>query len=50
MHHQFLGDPWIHFCNGYFAVYLSFTLKEWCFVKYNRGTSLIGDVFTSSEI
>ena len=21
---QFLGDPWIHFCNGYFEVHLLF--------------------------
>jgi hypothetical protein len=22
------GDPWIHFCNGYFVVHLFFKLKE----------------------
>jgi len=29
---QFLEDPFIHLCNGYFEV--------WCFVKNNRRTSL----------
>jgi len=24
IHDQFPGDPWIHFCNGYFDVYLFF--------------------------
>ena len=31
-------DPWIHFCNGYFAVYLFLKLNDW-FIQYNRGTS-----------
>jgi len=22
------GDPWIHFCNGYFEVYFFFRIKE----------------------
>jgi hypothetical protein len=34
---QFPGDPWIHFCNGYFEV--------WCYVKNNRGASLRDDMF-----
>lgn len=33
------------FCNVYFDIYLFFKLKEQCFVKNNRGTSLIGDMF-----
>jgi hypothetical protein len=41
---QFPEDPWIHFCNGYFEVYLFFN-----FVKTNRGTSLIGGVFISCD-
>jgi len=24
IHDQFPGDPWLHFCNGYFSVYLFF--------------------------
>jgi hypothetical protein len=46
---QFPGEPWIHLCNGYSEVYLFFKLKEWCFVKSNRGTSVIGDMFTSCD-
>jgi len=42
---KFPGDPWIRFCNGYFEVYLFFKLKEWRFVKNNRTSSLIGDMF-----
>jgi len=37
-------DPWIHICNGYFKIFLSF-LKKVRVVKNYRGTSLIGDVF-----
>jgi len=36
------GDPWIHFCNGYFVVYLLFKPNELCFVKNNRGNFIIG--------
>jgi len=35
------GDPWIHFCNGYFVVYLLLQRKELRVVKNNRGNSLI---------
>jgi len=28
IHDQFPGDPWIHFSNHYFKVYLFFKLKE----------------------
>jgi hypothetical protein len=34
---KFQGDPWIRIYNSYFEVQ--------CFVKNNRGTSLIGDMF-----
>jgi hypothetical protein len=30
---EFLGDSWIHYCNGYFEVYLFFKLKEYYIVK-----------------
>jgi len=26
--HQFPGDPWIHYCNGYFEVYYSFNQRN----------------------
>ena len=44
IHSQFVMDPWIHICNGYFKIFLSF-LKKVRVVKNYRGTSLIGDVF-----
>jgi hypothetical protein len=25
---KFAGDPWIHFCNGYFKFYLFFLIKR----------------------
>jgi hypothetical protein len=46
IHDQFAGDPWIHFCDGYFDVYFVVMAG---IVKCNRGTSLIGDVFTSYD-
>jgi hypothetical protein len=36
IHNQFPTDPWIHFFNGYFEVYLFFKLKIKYFVKNNR--------------
>jgi hypothetical protein len=44
---QFSGDPWIHFCNGYFEVYL--LVKGTHSVKNNCGTTLIGDMFISCD-
>ena len=41
---QFPGDPWMHFCNGYFEVCLFYIIK-WIMLWWNRGTSLIGDRF-----
>jgi hypothetical protein len=42
---KFPGHPRIHFCNGCFEVYEFFYSNEECFVKNNRGTSLIACVF-----
>jgi hypothetical protein len=40
-------DPWIHFCNGYFEVYLLFRQEKLCFVKNNHVIYLICDMFIS---
>jgi hypothetical protein len=40
---QFAGDPWLHFCNGYFEVYIFFKLNKY-FAKNNLVTSLSGDM------
>jgi hypothetical protein len=37
------GYPGIHSSNSYFVIYLLLKPKELCFVKNNRGTSLIGE-------
>jgi hypothetical protein len=49
MRDQFPGDPWIHFCNGCFDVYL-FLIKGLMLVKNDVGTFLIGDIFTSYDL
>ena len=41
IHDEFPRETWIHLCTAYFKFYLF--LK--CFVKNNRETSLIGDLF-----
>jgi len=41
MRDKFPRNSWIHLCNGY--------IKGWCFIKNNRGNSLIGDVFISYD-
>ena len=46
---QFPEDPWLNFSNSYLDVYLFFKIKETCFVKNNRGTSLISDAFISYD-
>ena len=34
-----IREQWIHFCSGYFDVYLFFKFKEYYFILNNRGTS-----------
>ena len=43
------GDPWIHYCNGCFVIYLLIKPKELRFVIINRSTFLIGEA-TYSQI
>jgi hypothetical protein len=41
---QFPGDPWVHFCNGFFEVYI-FLIKRVMFFLNNCRTSSISGVF-----
>ena len=34
--HQFLRDPWIHFCNGYFEIYLFFNSRNNVFLIFGE--------------
>jgi hypothetical protein len=45
----FTDDPWIHYCNGHFVDYLLFKPKEFCFVKNNRDSSLVGEAIDSQN-
>ena len=44
---QFQGDPWIHFCDGFFGVH--YTLSNNIFVLNNCGAALIGGMFISYD-
>jgi len=47
---QFLGDPWIHFCNGFSEVYNFFLNKRNdVLLTNNQGTSVIGGMFISYD-
>ena len=43
---QFVGDPKVHLCNGYFEV-CYFLIEGTLFCLNDGGTSLSGDVFVS---
>ena len=46
---QFSWYPWIHFCNGYFDVYLVFNWANNVLLKNNHGTSSTGNIFISYD-
>jgi hypothetical protein len=41
------GDPWIHFFNGYFEIYLFFNLRNDILFNSNLKTFLIGYMLIS---